>query len=98
MSEKIEPVLTEEEWALGPGVADLHPVFDGAKIIAVANARLPESDPRKITREKIAAMRLVFDQWDGCGPGEYLGDREEYTSLERFLDALESYLPPSNSG
>lgn len=58
-------------------------------LIALANAALPDSDPRKITREKIALLRI--EHISECD-----GDVCEYPTRElaAFADALESYLPP----
>lgn len=88
MSEEIEPALTADDWARELSVADLHPFLDTEKIIAVANAALPDSDPRKITRERIALLRVELGWAENA---EYSNDPE----ARRFLDALESYLPPT---
>lgn len=47
--------------------------------IAALNAALPDSDPRKITREKVELL------------GEIV---KEYKMLQPLADALRSYLPP----
>ncbi len=47
-------------------------------IVAYANAALPDSDPRKITRDRLENLRFFFDP-----------DNEEGRSL---IAALESYL------
>lgn len=59
-----------------------------AALIALANAALPDSDRRKITREKIAVIRqCAFDNLP------YLAGAVAKAMVE-FADALESYLPP----
>jgi hypothetical protein len=93
MSEKIDPALTAEEWAhamdadvrdgLAYEVCYLWGRSRPAGAIAIANAALPDSDPRKITREK---LRLV---------GRLMGAHED--DEKAFLDALESYLPPESA-
>lgn len=55
-------------------------------LIALANATLPDSDPRKITREKIAELRDAIEVVANA-------TRDEASNLA-FLDALSSYLPP----
>lgn len=49
------------------------------KLIALANAALPDGDPRKITREIVDQLRST---------------RGEYLDFSAFGDALASYLPP----
>lgn len=49
-------------------------------VIAAANDALPDSDKRKITREKLRMVRRLM--------GVHEDEEKE------FLDALESYLPP----
>jgi hypothetical protein len=115
---RIEPALTADEWADAQkygadafrAEAGPRTWFSLPQVIALANAALPDSDPRKITREKIAQLRLAVNEWDGVGRdpvklAEWQGaddDRPE-PDLEyfgggdaalAFLDALESYLPP----
>ena len=113
MSEKIEPALTAEEWQywLGDrGYLDL--TLDAgmdamayslhqsrAAIIALANAALPDSDPRKITRALVAMLRDAADLHignhnDRCG-SECKGECfESAREAVRMADALSSYLPP----
>jgi hypothetical protein len=59
--------------------------WDIPTLIALANHALPDSDPRKITRELLARIREIVSQSDIA-----------YTSddVDAFVDALESYLPP----
>lgn len=72
-------------------------------VIAIANAALPDTDPRKITREKVAAMRQAADEFlsylgRDYGPKDNWGRAPEYfaafgTETIKFADALASYLP-----
>lgn len=55
-------------------------------IIALANAALPDSDPRKITREKLANVLGALEVAANA-------TRDESETLA-FIAALESYLPP----
>lgn len=57
--------------------------------IALANAALPDDDPRKITRKMVTGLReIASDQpWD-----EGLG-----LWLNRVADVLESFLPPEGT-
>lgn len=62
-------------------------------LIALANAALPDDDPRKITRSTVNELRAVAAQLPtmGAGPnGEDIPDPD----LSHLADALESYLPP----
>lgn len=52
-------------------------------LIAIANAALHDDDPRKITRDRIVAMREALDETDN-------------EALRQFADALEAYLPPTH--
>lgn len=66
--------------------------------LAIANAALPDSDRRKITRERIAAARKALNQSDYIpNSDEELGADGEWPAVsdaEQLLRALESYLPP----
>jgi hypothetical protein len=74
------------------------------KLIAIANAALDDTDPLKITRHRIEAMRyggraLIQAMLREYGPRDTWGDvplsYEKYgDSMIEFSDALESYLPP----
>lgn len=55
-------------------------------VIALANHGLPDSDPRKITRDWIDLLNRV-------AAGERL-DATDVRALDAFAEALESYLPP----
>lgn len=101
MSEKIEPALSAEEWAtaLEPDSRDalayevtyLWGRSRPAGAIAIANTALPDSDPRKITREMVDEVRRVAS---AINPSAADADGEESVrSLARIADALESYLP-----
>lgn len=64
-----------------------------AKIIALANAALPDGDPRKITRAMIERLRLAAStvfEYDSTSP-----DVQALAAfVGRHADALEAYLPP----
>jgi hypothetical protein len=81
------------EWFGGPetpgDVIELPPEAI-APAIALLNAALPNEDPRKITREKIARLRSLLQVSD-----DYAGD--DFDESGAFLDALESYLPPEQA-
>ena len=57
------------------------------RIIALANAALPDDDPRKITRVTIAEIRNAAENVDH----EWGGPDAD---LWRIADVLESFLPP----
>ena len=53
--------------------------------IALANAALPDNDPRKITRRLVDAIRIATEQ---------ANTPSHYEALHAIADALASYLPP----
>jgi hypothetical protein len=65
--------------------------------IALANAALPDDDPRKITREWVIDIRDIADSLAG-EIAEWVGDsprtEAQIARLRGYADALESYLPP----
>jgi hypothetical protein len=67
----------------------------GPALIGLANAGLPDSDPRKITRERLEALRdsVRIVESDYCvwkkGGGDGAGFIAEQLA---FLDALATYL------
>lgn len=67
---------------------------DLSKLIAAANAALPHSDPRKITRERMAAVRAALAQQHVDLTDDHFTS-DETRVLAQVLDALESYLPPA---
>lgn len=99
MSEKIEPALTAEEWAaigneplpLWPDMEHLFVMGERPEaVIAYLNNRLPDDDPRKITRGDVRWLR---------GAASYLGHDstrgEEWRARLNSLAAkLASLLPP----
>lgn len=124
MTGKIEPALSAEEWA--EALAETEPSWsveervryavaeaglaETEELIAFANHVLDPGDQRKITREMINALKVIFAGWEGMGQDpvaleEWIkapDDRPE-PPLEYFgdridgnaiIDALESYLPP----
>ena len=108
----IEPALTPKAWAsidrgddlpygYGSSVLDDLSVLDEEDIraaIAYLNDRLPDNDPRKITRERLTALRSAIDserQRIDVLPNVYPFADLVPLALGKFVDALESYLPPS---
>lgn len=74
------------------------PEFDEQEVrtavaaIAALNDSLPDSDPRKITRAHVAAIRHELDEeWDGIRDDASF---PHVALLRQLADALESYLPP----
>ena len=59
-------------------------------LIALANAALPDDDPRKITREWIDRMRRASAYCYGLAEP---GDTILGAAMAIYADALESYLP-----
>jgi hypothetical protein len=115
MSEqKIAPALSAEEWAYwlrdGERVKrDIASACDAisfglhqdpAKLLALSNSALPDSDPRKITRKAVTLVRaaadaLEHDSQDGLRDGfDGAADANNAAALRVFADALESQLPP----
>lgn len=89
----VEPALAPTEWQFidrDTAGDDIERLVQGEgrydAAIAIANIRLSEDDPRKITVAKIKAMRDCAEQLSLEGYDDY--------GLQRFADALESYLPP----
>ena len=63
-------------------------------LIALLNHDLPDSDPRKITREAVELLRgIVADTREGEKLGERWGVFDP-DAVERLADALEAYLKP----
>lgn len=95
MSEKIEPALTPEQWrdsdrTITEMVGALpERAEDMVSLVALANAALPDSDHRKITREMVGRLR-----WAASHAGESNGGAQQ--CIDAIADALESYLPPEN--
>lgn len=64
-------------------------------LIAIANAVLPDSDRRKITRETIELLRAAGDRL----PGKFANSPdpdEQGLAIHALAVALESYLPPTD--
>lgn len=59
-------------------------------LIALANAALPDFDPRKITREKIEVARHIMARAER----RTMVGVALFAATDDLLDALESYLPP----
>lgn len=65
-----------------------------APLIAVLNAALPDSDPRKITREWIDTLRSASVVFAVGGYGEVMQNDDRTALLHSIADALDSYLRP----
>jgi predicted protein tyrosine phosphatase len=63
-----------------------------AALIALANAALPDTDDRKITREQIVTIRFLASTSENLGV--LVPTRAHVEAARRFADALASYLPP----
>lgn len=93
MREPIKPALSSEEWAQIDQLRWRDQSLP-EKAIAVANDRLLADDPRKITRDQIdVALQAVDARWIQATADES-GLAGMLLQAERFLRALESYLPP----
>jgi hypothetical protein len=73
------------------------------QLIAVANSALPDSDPRKITRERVQRVRdFLKTSAEGQSADISIANerpwakqfRDDMDFARTLLDALESYLPP----
>jgi hypothetical protein len=64
-------------------------------LVALANAALPDTDPRKITRARVDALRDVAREIDAENKSMItsLGWADDF--LLALADSLESYLPPA---
>lgn len=103
MTDRIEPALTATQWASVYAVKRAGILQDTlltldtadlglAGLIAAANAALPDSDPRKITRamvEEIREAAASHAAYDSLPQFAALAAR-----VQRIADALSSYLPP----
>lgn len=94
---KIEPALTEKEWADAKKYGadnfrvDAGPLswFEPSEVIALANAALPDTDPRKITRFRVEALRAAALALDTAGVNVL-----HAIVVQAMADVLSSYLPP----
>lgn len=103
MTDKIEPALTPEEWRdalsedMRDGLAYEVSYLWGRErphaAIAIANAALPDSDPRKLAREMVRYL-LEIARFCESVSEERTGEIEPETKLRDIAAALESYLPP----
>jgi hypothetical protein len=108
--QKIEPALSVEEWAdardesggvsesLAYEVCYLWGRARPAGTIAIANAALPNKDPRKITRAVVANVTFAARALDGAAlvadPILRMEISATQLALRALADALQSYLPP----
>lgn len=124
MSHEIPPALSREEWewclmeaeeivrdteaTVQDYLAREYP--SPARTIALANAALPDDDPRKLRREWIADLRIAQNEaqdaaWRSCQNGEPGKPCDECqravdgfkARLQALAAALESYLPPEDA-
>lgn len=72
-----------------------------AEIIRVANAALPDSDERKITRQKVDALRDYLAEWDEelklageLGQDPNTGRSQAHRLVVELAVALEWYIEP----
>lgn len=86
---------------LNNGIAEYPlPVIEGAALpalIALANAALPDDDPRKITWRRVGILRAAIQRILGEVQGDDLDSklsRAGLYELDALADALQSYLPP----
>jgi len=82
----IPPALTAEEWGNLPRWRDQS---CPEKAIAIANARLLDTDPRKLTWAMVDGLRETLGYLDTDTAQKSVGG-----ILERLADAIESHLPP----
>jgi len=94
MTDKIAPALTPEQWEQS-ATASFVSTLSSAALIALANAALPDGDPRKITWAMVDALLCVVQQdTDAQRWGPFDGEIEGAAGCQRLADALASYLPP----
>lgn len=94
----VEPALTPEQWETvrrdRVRVEDIvHPIMftaDMPCVIAVANDALPDSDPRKLRRRHVVALRSVLRQ----NPDNLPAYGEP---LHQLCEALDAILPPARN-
>lgn len=71
-------------------------------VMALANAALPDGDPRKLTRETVRAMRAAAKVVAGQASGMAGASRAAYDGIARDLeaaaDAIAALLPPREEG
>lgn len=85
------PVLETFDYRDG-STTGLYLEHDLAATIALANAALPDDDPRKITRDDVFVLRQLPAFMRGLGMGsDPEGGAKAVTTL---ADKLASYLPP----
>lgn len=92
MADNIEPALTQGEWADPPDTYGLCVEWDGneSKIIAIANASLPDDSPYKITRADVGAIESTVDVLRR----EFGQDDEDAEAMEIVAAKLAALLPP----
>jgi hypothetical protein len=85
MSDELKPAITAEAWAAirpdPPVEADFH-----ARKVARHNAKLPDGDPRKITRDEVDFLALYIESANV--------EMDNVGLLVRLHDKLRALLPP----
>jgi hypothetical protein len=84
-----DPEVTRPDMVLASYMIEARGNGQHAKLIALANAALPDSDPRKITDGEPVMLRGVADVL-----AEQHGNAYAIRRLRMLADALASYLPP----
>jgi membrane protein required for beta-lactamase induction len=109
MTDRIEPALSEAAWrywladpdyirssiAIGCDAISYDLRQEPARLLALANAALPDSDPRKITRTWVTELRGLAVALEKIARHAGASD-EMHAVAERIrdrADALASYLP-----
>lgn len=104
MTDRIEPALpaqtwfNEQEtarldgWTLQQSLASRYEYERPAEKIALANAALPDSDPRKITWAMVQMIRTLAEEHQD--DGDYDEMVAHIAAGNAIADALASYLPP----
>lgn len=101
MADEIAPVMTTEDWQTDPcswGICNDDPRVLGAQI-AIANNRLPDGHPRKITRADVEALSEVIA--DASIYRDEMGQRGHpdpvVEQAERLYAKLAALLPPEDA-
>lgn len=69
-------------------------VHSPERLIALANAALPDTDPRKITRETVSALRIAAIALDMDAAAFDVDNNAHAQAVRALAAALASYLPP----
>jgi hypothetical protein len=107
---RIEPVLTAEEWAevkrldcrahfqattdLPPRLREMALASDQGRAMAVANSQLPDDDPRKITHEDVEVVQQMADDTFDAADSMDTSPNTTHFTLRRLAEKLRALLPP----